>query len=100
MTKKDAEGDFVIVRGPPGVYAGYLQSEDATGNVVLSDAFCLWYYAGAASLNQLALEGVKRPSECKFSVSVPVMRLKQIFQVIPVSAKAKENLLGVRRWLV
>ena len=99
---KKQEKEFVIVRGPPGVYAGYLKSEDkgGSGNVELEDAFCLWKYSGAASLNQLAMEGVKSPENCKFSVSVPLMRLKQIFQILPVSKEAKKNLLEVKRWRI
>lgn len=91
--------DFVVVRGVVGVYAGYLLSEKDR-EVELRDCFCLWYYSGAASLNQLALEGVKYPDKCKFSVSVPIMRLKDIFQIIPISDKAKENLLSVKRWKI
>lgn len=99
MTKKK---EFVIVRGPCGVFAGYLVSEDqgGVGNVELEEAFCLWKYAGAANLNQLAEEGVKNPSDCKFSNSVPSMRLKGIFQIIPTTEAAKINLMSVKKWKV
>jgi len=93
------EKEFVIVRGPPGVYAGYLEKENG-GDIELSEAFCLWRYSGAASLNQLSQEGVKSPQNCKFSISVPKMRLKQIFQVLPCSKEAKENLTNVKRWKI
>jgi hypothetical protein len=98
MNEKDKV--YVIIRGPPGVFVGKLVSEDegGVGNVELEDAFCLWFYSGANSLNQLAEEGVKSPQNCKFSVSVPRMRLKQIFQIIPLSENAKRNLLQVKRW--
>lgn len=93
---------WVVVRGPAGVYVGELVSEDvgAVGNVTLRNAFCLWYYAGAASLSQLAVEGVKKPDECKFSIDVPEMRLKSVFQVIPLSLAARLNLCAVRRWKI
>jgi hypothetical protein len=89
--------EFVIARGPAGVYAGYLIKEN-NKEVELEDCFCLWYYSGAASLSQLAMEGVKKPDQCKFSISVPIMRLKDVFQIIPCSEEARENLLSVKRW--
>ena len=96
---KTKEKEFVVVRGPPGVFAGYLAKEDGK-EVEMVDCFCLWKYSGAASLNQIALEGVKTPADCKFSVSVPRMRLKDIFQVITCTEAAKKNLLGVPRWKI
>ena len=97
--KNTKEKEFVVVRGPPGVFAGYLAKENGK-EVEMTDCFCLWKYSGAASLNQLALEGVKNVSDCKFSVSVSRMRLKDIFQVITCTPEAKKNLLGVPRWKV
>ena len=93
------KGTFVIVRGPPGVYAGRLSYEKG-GDAELLDCFCLWKYSGAACINQLAEEGVNKPSECKFSQSVPIMYLKQIFQIIPCSKRAELILTAVNRWKV
>ena len=92
--------EFVIARGPPGVFAGFLVSEDDKGNVEMRDAFCLWKYSGAASLNQLSQEGAKNPQNCKFSMTVPKLRLKQIFEILPCSAAAQKNLTEMGRWKI
>lgn len=89
--------EFVIVRGTAGVYAGYITKEHGK-EVEMEDCFCLWYYSGAASLSQLAMEGVKKPNDCKFSITVPKMKLKDVFQIIPCTEEARENLLSVKRW--
>lgn len=50
-----------------GVFAGTLESKIGK-EVILSDARRLWYWAGAASLSQLAVDGVSKPNKCKFPV--------------------------------
>jgi hypothetical protein len=90
-------GKFVVVRGPPGVYAGVLKSED-NGKVTLENAFCLWRYSGANNLCDIATAGVLKPSECKFSVSVEEMYLRDIFQITPCTETARKNLEGVKKW--
>lgn len=57
---------YVIVRTySAGVFAGELESR--TGQeVVLRNARRIWYWSGAASLSQLAMEGTKDPANCKF----------------------------------
>ena len=36
---------------------------------VLTDCRRLWYWSGAASLSQMAMEGVKRPNDCRFTAT-------------------------------
>ena len=63
-------GKYVIVRGDrSGVFAGVLKSLDGR-TVVLSNCRRLWYWSGAASISQIAMEGVKYPRDCKFTVTV------------------------------
>ena len=58
--------NYVIVRTrSAGVHAGELISHNKKG-VELKNARRLWYWDGAASLSQLAMEGVSRPENCKF----------------------------------
>ena len=72
-SKKTGSGPYVIVRTQSaGVFAGNLKSRDGK-EVVLTDARRLWYWAGAASLSQLAVSGTSRPGDfCKFPVSCAV----------------------------
>ena len=82
-----------------GVFAGYVQSR--TGQeVVMRNARRLWYWDGAASLSQLAVDGVNpnKVANCKFSVEVESMEVTQVIEVIPVTAKAAESINAVPIW--
>ena len=57
---------YVIVRTfSAGVFAGTLKHREGK-EVTLTDARRIWYWAGAASLSQLAQSGTSRPHDCKF----------------------------------
>jgi len=89
---------YVIVRTySAGVFAGYLKSRDGQ-EVVLVQARRLWYWDGAASLSQLAVEGVSRPQNCKFPCEVSEITLTQAIEILPVTAKAQESIAGVKVW--
>ena len=89
---------YVIVRSKSaGVFAGYLCNEDGQ-EVALSNARRLWYWAGAASLSQLAVDGTSRPSDCKFPCAVPSITVKEVIEIIPTTEKAKKSIEGVAVW--
>lgn len=94
---------YVIVRTySAGVFAGYLVSKKTNAGgqfeVKLKEARRLWYWKGASSLSQLAIDGVKCPLECKFPVAVPEIELAQGIEIIPVSKKAKASIDSVPVW--
>jgi hypothetical protein len=69
-TKKKYAKPYVIVRTySAGVFAGTLESRKGK-EVVLTGVRRLWYWAGAASLSQLAMTGPSKPESCKFPVEV------------------------------
>jgi len=82
-----------------GVFAGYLKSRKGQEGTVL-EARRLWHWKGAASLSQLAIDGVSRPDECKFPEAVPSVTLTQIVEVIEASEKAQESIKSVAIWKV
>jgi len=91
-------GQFVIVRTySAGVFAGELESRSGQ-EVVLKNARRLWYWAGAATLSQLAMEGTTKPKECKFPIAVERIELLQAIEIISVTENAKESILGVPPW--
>lgn len=96
MTK--GKGKYVIVRTySAGVFAGELESR--TGQeVVMRNARRLWYWSGAASLSQLAMEGVKNPSGCKFPVAVDRVELFQVIEILDVTPQAKKIIEEVPIW--
>lgn len=52
-----------------GVFAGVLKKRDGK-EVCLTGRRRIWYWDGASSISQIATEGVKRPNDCKFTVTV------------------------------
>lgn len=89
---------YVIIRTySAGVFAGYLYNRKDK-EVELINARRLWYWAGAASLSQLAVDGVGKPSECKFPTEVPSITLTECIEVIPCSEKARKSIAGVSIW--
>ena len=89
---------YVIVRTySAGVFAGTLVSRDGK-EVQLADARRLWYWAGAASLSQLAVDGTSKPKECKFPIAVPSVTLTEAIEILDVTPKAETSIKGVPVW--
>jgi hypothetical protein len=89
---------YVIVRTySAGVFAGYLKSRKGQ-EVILKNARRIWYWKGAASLSQLAQEGVSQPQECKFPCEVDEVLLLQSIEILNVSKKAQESISKVPIW--
>ncbi len=80
-----------------GVHFGY-QLRRSGLEVELVNARRVYYWDGAASLSQMALEGVKAPENCKFSVVVPSIILTEVIEIIPITSKAFVNLYNVPVW--
>lgn len=93
-------GKYVIVRADrAGVFAGILAEKDGT-EVVLKDCRRIWYWNGAASLSQLAVDGVSRPDNCKFSKIVDEICVTGVIEIIPTTEKAEKCIREVRTWEV
>ena len=89
---------YVIVRTySAGVFAGYLDSKEGK-EVVLTNARRLWFWSGAASLSQLAMEGVKKPDECKFPCEVTKVTLLEAIEILEVTEAARLSIAGVKIW--
>nr|DAM47485.1 MAG TPA: hypothetical protein [Bacteriophage sp.] len=90
----------VIVRGDrSGVFFGTLM--ERTGNEVkLANCRRIWYWDGAASISQLAVDGTKRPENCKFTVSVPEIEILDALEIIPCSEKAIASIESVPVWKI
>lgn len=91
-------GKYVIVRAEgAGVFAGILK-ERTRNEVVLNDARRLWYWSGAASLSQLAMNGTNRPNDCKFPCAVDEILIFNVLEIIPTTDKAEKSIREVRTW--
>lgn len=91
-------GKKVIIRGDrSGVFFGTLEAKEGQ-EVELSNCRRLWYWDGAASISQIALEGVTRPDNCKFTVSLPSIVIEDAIEIIPCTDKAIKVIEGVDVW--
>ena len=94
-TKSRMIGKICMIRTySAGVHFGKLVAKDGQ-NVVLENARRVHYWAAACSLSQLAMEGDKKPSECRISVPVDEIELDQVIEVIPMRPEAIDNLSSV-----
>ena len=90
--------DYVIVRTySAGVFAGYLKKREGKEATILQ-ARRLWYWTGAASLSQLAVDGTSSPDTCKFPCEVESIELTEVIEVLSVTEKAKLSINSVQRW--
>lgn len=91
---------YVIVRTySAGCFAGYLESYGENSSVVnLIKARRLWYWDGASSLSQLAMEGVTKPENCKFPCEVDNIKLIGVIEVINATEKARLCIKEVPIW--
>lgn len=88
----------VIIRAEKaGVFYGTLQKKNGT-EVTLTDCRRIWYWDGAASLSQLALEGVTKPDNCKFTVYVPKIIVLGVIEIIECSKQAIKSIESVDIW--
>jgi len=94
----------VLIRSyAAGVHFGYLKDEKFTSSgkvVTLLNTRRVFYWEGAASLSQMALEGVSKPKTCKFSVQLDSNEIVNVIETIPLTEKALLNLYGVAVWKV
>lgn len=92
------EGDYVVVRTySAGVHAGYLKERNGK-EITLTNTRRLWYWKGAATLSQVAGEGITQPDECKFPAAIAEITLTEAIEVIPCTLKAKQIIEGVKEW--
>src|SRR3990167_343169 len=91
----DFTGKYCIIRcKSAGVFAGVVQEVNGD-EVVITGVRRLWYWSGAASLSQLAMEGVKNPGTCKFPCEVSRIELLQVIEILDVTPSARKKIKDV-----
>lgn len=89
---------YVIIRSDrAGIFAGDLKSKDGS-EVTLTDCRRIWYWEGAASISQLAVDGTSKPEKCKFTVTVAEITILGVIEIIPCTDKAEKNIKAVKEW--
>ena len=91
-------GKKVIVRADrAGVFFGTLTEKDGS-EVVLTSVRKLFYWNGAAAIEQIAVDGVNKQNDCKFTVVVEEITISNVIQIIPCTEKAITNIENVKEW--
>ena len=95
-------GQKVIIRANrAGVFFGTLKEKTPTPagvEVVLTNSRRIWRWYGAASLSQMAQEGVKEPDRCMFTVTVPEHNVMDVIEILPCSDMAIKSIESVKIW--
>lgn len=99
------ENKFSIIRThSAGVWFGNVKEYDRKNNfLILQNARRIYYWSGAASLSQMATEGVKNPSQCKFAVTITDedgVGLPQVIEILPCTLAAVNNIKAVKEWKI
>lgn len=93
-------GQYCIIRSDrAGVFAGTVEEHNGQ-EVLLKNVRRLWYWDGAASISQIAVEGVTCPNNCRFTMPVDTLGLYDVIEIIPATEKARENIEGVKIWKI
>jgi len=91
-------GKQVIVRADKaGVFYGTLAAKNGL-EVQLTNARKLYYWSGANAIEQIALEGVKNPESCQFTVVNEESTVSNYIQIITCTEKAIKNIESVPVW--
>lgn len=98
METNEFKDEYYIVRTySAGVFAGEIVSRNGK-EVVMKDARRIWYWSGAASLSQLAMEGTSDPKNCKFPCEVTYVLLTEVIEILECTDKAKTSIKSVDVW--
>ena len=96
--KMEPPAEMSLVRcRAAGVHYGHIVSRDGQ-EVELTNSRRIFYWEGAASLSQLAVDGVAVPENCNFTVRVPTITVLDAIEIIPCSEKAVRSIEGVSEW--
>ena len=98
VEEREMSGDYFIVRTySAGVFAGNIVKRE-NQEVVMKNARRIWYWTGAASLSQLAMEGTSKPNDCKFPCAVEEVILTQAIEILKCTKKAEKSIKSVSIW--
>lgn len=96
--KENLKGKYVIIRGDrSGVFFGVLKNQKGQ-EVELKECRRLWYWDGACSISELALNGTAKPNNCKFTVTIDEIIVTDAIEIIPCTDKSIESIKGVKEW--
>lgn len=90
---------YIVRCDRSGVFFGEIEKREGR-EVTMRNVRGLWYWSGAASLMQLAKEGVRRPDDCKFTVTLDEITVLDAIEILPCRSEAVTSVEGVEEWKV
>ena len=91
------EQKYIVRTDRAGVFFGEIV-ERTEHEIHMKNVRKLWYWDGACAVEQLAMDGTKKPTGCKFTVIVHEMVIADPIQIIPCPENAAKSLSGVKVW--
>ena len=92
------KGDYVLIRsGKAGAFAGEFVEKNGT-EVTLKNARKIYYWYGAKTVEDIAVNGIKRINNCKITVEVSEIIIDDVCQVLPVSPVAEKIIREAPIW--
>ena len=88
---------YIIRADRAGVFFGEIESRTGS-EVTMRNVRRIWYWEGANTLSQLAVDGTMFPDKCKFSVVVESMTILGVIEIIPCTDKATKSISEVPEW--
>jgi len=99
LAPKTDDMNYCVVRTySAGVHIGYVEEFGIKQpqHAKLINSRRLHYWNGAASLSQVAIDGVDDTS--RIAVELPEIELTDVIEIIPCSEKAMEFFKGAKAW--
>lgn len=94
--------EYCVIRSyGAGVFCGYVKEKESElngVNVELINSRRIWYWAGAYSLSQLAVEGLKKLDESKIAMVVPRETIMNVVEIIPMSEFSANQIQKANIW--
>ena len=95
-------GKKVIIRSNgAGVFFGTLNEAEKCEDkwtVELLNCRRIWYWDGACSITQLAVDGTAEPDNCKFTLTEPSIIVSSVVEIHGCTDKAINSIEEVPEW--
>jgi hypothetical protein len=82
-----------------GVFYGTLVELEGT-HALIKNARKIYYWEGAACLEQLSAEGTKKPDECRFTMLVDEIEVTDVMQLLKCTSESIKSIEGVKEWKI
>lgn len=86
---------FIVRTDRAGVFFGKIK-ENKMSSIIMQDVRKIYYWEGAAAVEQIAVDGVNDNS--RLTVTIDEMEIASPIQIIPCTDKAEKNLKSIKEW--